>query len=1789
MLKDARSQLLKDQQNALSTVYNKYQSYQSSKDPDKLRELCTQAWEILYNNEWDLDVNCNRFYAYLVLTGKEYQNAAEAFYYAKETINAARVTYYGAAEAKDASLYDMAGAAAVLTLLDENAAAAYDEAAEILKQCAAKRMDISFVSRLRESTNLFAKKYLSRILWYLCGCCEIALSNPENIDESLEKVASYYTKTGIGAELRHILGEEETPPPIEEPQKEDPPPAPKKQPAKKTLDGWVTEFRTSGEGVLRGSGTKTYPFRTEDVKDPELTETLRKFTEKSLPEIPAVFVLLENEDGTETVISVKFRRPPLSGSVSSKIHWLKNAQNHKEILSIGQDLLTAGDIDNGCYIILDACLGLLRQNPEDKDAPETMRSLLETYSELMTENHKNLDLCRMVYQKLGMEDEEFRAIEHLIRLTPRNDGGRLMTYLQNKADYLEKQKKYESAIEVWTEYRSTLARFPASGVKPSYCYQKIADLYILMEDWENAKKYAERLSPDQKKAILDQLPENKEKISETDVTSGAEETGEVEGTTETGSTEKTDSPAEPPIKPEKPVEPEIPLSEYYEKYRSGETFRLPQNEAGIFSGIADFPTDRPYALLTWLTSLADIAEKTEDSRRNSQFSMKYTVAETVSSVEKLFSAAFRNPLTYRKDFGSDLPEIYECVSKCIPNIADGLFAAASMRALFHHSEDVNLYQYEQLCERIAENDALSKSFPQLSALLDTMLDFRRQTGCGANIFAKYLTNHDTLAQTVAEAQKCLDEILTRLETYENMPRVRRTREVLFGDPENLLRTALDTACENRIPEAPKLKKVITEHFLRAGRSFDADNIDKKKIGSLIDDAWEDALYIIKKEGHTVQNPNDGLVAGRRTNIESSFERILTCLIEWVNAAEKSVESENFYAKPLFDEIVPKMELSLKSILESCGNAADWGTEAVRYAAAELLAKLDGSFDSASGKYFFAGFLRDGNVLLEEDYRPDLTSTFCDLPAFTLPERIRRHAMNKLPSLEERLDELFSEDAAQNNLRSAQLIRNYGRVTGNSALSEHAMFQKLDKCLSSGKKRLALQFADFCDELAVCVQYGSLSDVGGEKTRILDTITTWYHICDRTGDFGFYVSILDAYRSKIANAAQKHAEQLLRQLEGLENDNYDFGVYPAESIRGYIDDLYFTIAENMLNCVRRKDVSEVADYAEEPFGYLNGFISESATNYRVVADMGSTLEQSLLKYTQKKDSERALRQFTTAAMKDIKGGLSLISNWIYYSTNSEITKLLGLLGMPNCTVRRDETSKREVYLAKRPPRTGKVTYEHPIPAFGSVAEQEDFRVLCLYGSHDCVRLLDAFKEINTTAKHTLVLLDFPLNLEERRKLARKLKEEKTFAKTFLVIDRVLLFYLARHYAANTVSRMLMAVGQPFAYYQPFVEKSSDIMPPELFTGREEALVSIEQPSGANLVYGGRQLGKSALLKMAKHDINGNSDGDRAVLVEIKSMNYAEAAQEVSYRLIVEGILPEGSETDDWVTLTRRIEARLRSETPTKIGYMLLMLDEADAFILSCQEVDHKPIALLKNLMPGRFKIVMAGLHNISRFNREIALHGNSLIAHLSSINVKPFERPEAVKLLTNTLAYLGLRFKDESVISLILAKTNYFPGIIQLFCQKLLETMRSSDYAGYREYNTPPYEITESHFETVLADDDFMAEINKKLEMTLFVEEEGHSHYHILALLLSYLISTQPNENGHTPEEISALAEHEDIQRITSLKPEQLYQLLEEMWDLNILTSKDNRYSFATEGFREMLGDPAAVRDKIDEYFAEGLS
>ena len=147
------------------------------------------------------------------------------------------------------------------------------------------------------------------------------------------------------------------------------------------------------------------------------------------------------------------------------------------------------------------------------------------------------------------------------------------------------------------------------------------------------------------------------------------------------------------------------------------------------------------------------------------------------------------------------------------------------------------------------------------------------------------------------------------------------------------------------------------------------------------------------------------------------------------------------------------------------------------------------------------------------------------------------------------------------------------------------------------------------------------------------------------------------------------------------------------------------------------------------------------------------------------------------------------------------------------------------------------------------------------------------------------------------------------------------------------------------------------------------------------------------------------------------------------------------------MARHVKRRLRVDDANRIPYLLLLLDEADAFIDSSEKVNYKPFDALKDMQSvgtGRFKFVVAGLRNVVRFKREAALGNNSVLTHLQPLTVKPFTPAEARELLEIPLHYLGLRFpkEKESLITLILATTNYFPGLIQMYCAKLLEAMRT---------------------------------------------------------------------------------------------------------------------------------------------------
>jgi hypothetical protein len=164
----------------------------------------------------------------------------------------------------------------------------------------------------------------------------------------------------------------------------------------------------------------------------------------------------------------------------------------------------------------------------------------------------------------------------------------------------------------------------------------------------------------------------------------------------------------------------------------------------------------------------------------------------------------------------------------------------------------------------------------------------------------------------------------------------------------------------------------------------------------------------------------------------------------------------------------------------------------------------------------------------------------------------------------------------------------------------------------------------------------------------------------------------------------------------------------------------------------------------------------------------------------------------------------------------------------------------------------------------------------------------------------------------------------------------------------------------------------------------------------------------------------------------NLTSSEALKVVCDKLIIEEILDSSCKCDTWNELAGQIQRRLMNDNPeTRINYLLLMLDEAGKFIGTSGETDDQPITARKNLPSDRFKLVMAGLHNLSRYNRK-SMHGNSNLIHLTPITIRQFRREEATKLLTSIFAYLGFRF-TQKIIDNILAATYNYPGLIQLYC------------------------------------------------------------------------------------------------------------------------------------------------------------
>jgi hypothetical protein len=447
---------------------------------------------------------------------------------------------------------------------------------------------------------------------------------------------------------------------------------------------------------------------------------------------------------------------------------------------------------------------------------------------------------------------------------------------------------------------------------------------------------------------------------------------------------------------------------------------------------------------------------------------------------------------------------------------------------------------------------------------------------------------------------------------------------------------------------------------------------------------------------------------------------------------------------------------------------------------------------------------------------------------------------------------------------------------------------------------------------------------------------------------------------------------------------------------------------------------------------------------------------------------------------------------------------------------------------------------------------------------------------------LVFCFYPLSRGDRIELARVALQDRR--PPVLVVDEILLLFLAKCNGPGSRLKALFDCTLPFTAAEPYVTNGGPV-PYEMFFGRREEYRTVCAKDGAALVYGGRQLGKTALLRRIKAELDGQKD-IRVAYVDIRLLGRSENTGDIIRRIIAE-LRPAGmtvfTPTDSsFATFSRKIQDWLNASEDRRI---LVMLDEADAFLRRDSAQHYIELQQIKDLMDRtdrRFKVVFAGLQNVQRFYRD----PNSPLAHFGRATpigpmLRGDELREAERLVRQPLETLGFCFSEADAVSRLLAQCNYYPSLIQVFCRQLLAHARSCWLADPK--HPLPFPLGMADVARVYSETDLRAEIRNKLQITLDLDRR----YNYLVLLIALLSGGQ--DQGDLVDGLG-LAELRDQALVDwpvgfgdADAVADFRALLDELVDLGLLRQvRFDVYALRNPNVLQILGDADAVGRRYKE-------
>lgn len=828
---------------------------------------------------------------------------------------------------------------------------------------------------------------------------------------------------------------------------------------------------------------------------------------------------------------------------------------------------------------------------------------------------------------------------------------------------------------------------------------------------------------------------------------------------------------------------------------------------------------------------------------------------------------------------------------------------------------------------------------------------------------------------------------------------------------------------------------------------------------------------------------------------------------------------------------------------------------------------------------YSEFLYTGILTVGNDGVPVIDRNLIPVKYYEPWRRVLKHIVSNKRSLTEvkdeilgnRLDDKADEEGLKDNLHQLEML---GRLLEDT--SE-------DYVITDGQRRDAIESADdratrFREKLELAYTYNQVNEI--QKETLLGIVNQYKAGFYEAGDFACWRRFLEALEMQITEFAKDRKRQLRARLDERLRENPESSLL-NEANRLLENEMNFAVTEEYINRFEAGE-SILYDNADlHDIDYFSDFLEPGHFD-PLLQECRRCNGKSLSVFGWNYIERKLPKDWTVRQREDSR---SFVTNWPKRKgavTPAQIKALFSGLGFDVKAVERVTGKKEEVFKIGVV-RTAKsmADYRHPIAAFGTQIKSP-INAIVLFGNYTEKQLVDTVSSLDLGGI-SIVLLDRPVDAASRRLIGEIFHTQTSGQNPFLLIDQVLLLYLALHQITERMPAMLKCT-LPYSTYQPFVRDGGSTSD-EMFCGRTQELATIIDPNGACVVYGGRQLGKTALLERAESRISKPENKAFAV--------YSTIVRLKNEKEVVESIVSDINKKVDGKitvpecdTLKKLCVALGDLFRSGKVVSMLLLIDEVDDFLASIADEAYRPIQPLVDLKretKNNFKFVIAGLHNVCRAKN--ATRDNGIFGQLGTpLCIKPLSPTDALQLLSRPLRYLGFQIDRYPHLETILTNTNYYPGILQFFGYMLVETLTGQYSKYYRAVDgNPPFTLQDEQLGAVMNSSDLNKSIKDKFRWSLELDQR----YFMLARCITMLYHYYEEDRkagtwmGFPVDEIMQMAEEYGIHCLENESRKDYINLLDEMVEMGILSKPDEKrdlYRLRRNSFVDIIGENIDILD-----------